>query len=902
MNHEGFRFDTSPERLARLRSQVEGVVRTARDRFDRGEESRSISEELSRDIDGCLVKTLEETFKTLAAQDRDAISQTFSLVAVGGSGRGDPAPYSDVDLLFLTDPQLPAIGRQWLEQVIRDFWDSGWKLGHSVRTINECLSAAIEDNQIATSLIETRLLWGSDPLHQSLRQKFKTKIVRPRWKMLCAASVANRAEERENNGGAVLSLVPDVKRACGGLRDAHFVRWLTFWEFGTPDLDELVIRGVISESELLNVRHAVDYLSRIRMDLHFEAGQPQDVLTRDEQLRMAKKFGFQETAGQRPVERFMRNYFEHAMRLSRLAQRLELRHEKQPLTSKLIGLVDTPHKEKDGFRVGRDGIDVIPAARKKLLTDPDMMIRLFYLSAMYNQLPKPELLDSLRRALPSLSFELSSEGARRFREILARSLSLETVLRTMNETGLLERIIPDVSNAHFLLQFNQYHSYTVDEHTFRAIGRLCSFRDDEGELGTVYRSIRHPEVVHLAMLLHDLGKGFEEDHSEVGRRIAQRISANLQFTTSQQEQVALLVHKHLVMPNTAFWRDTTDPRVLLDFSREVGSVENLKMLYVLTASDVWSVGPEVWTDWKGELLSGLYERTLQTLSGEGGPVQEAKVRAERKTEIMQSILRDTSLDPEREEDWLDSEFDTLPLHYLLANSAREIASDLERVALLKPESVVVEGSYHGETESVEYRIFLSPELAAGCFHRIAGGLTALRMEILAAHICTTTRGIVVDRFIVKDNDFEGTVPFSRIGEVGKLLEQIIRGERPLKPLFTKKTRFAPAQAAESYANQPTKLIIDNDSSDRCTVVDVFTLDRKGLLHALSRVIFEQGLSVDLARIGTHLEQVVDVFYVTDEKGAKLEDEQRLGTLHASLKVLLDSLDRGDDVLDFDDEE
>jgi [protein-PII] uridylyltransferase len=899
MTPEGLRFDPNPERLARLRGQVEAVAGRARERFASGAECDLIARELSCEIDQCLVETLQDTFALLAPDQKAEAEQTVALLAVGGSGRGEPAPFSDVDLLFLVDPSVSPTGRAWLEQVIRDFWDSGWKLGHSVRTIDQCLAAAGEDHQVATSLIETRRLWGSDRLHQALSRSFATKFARPRWKSCCAESLANRIDEREKHGGAVLSLVPDVKRACGGLRDWQLVRWLTFWEFGTPDPEALVARGVITEGDLYEARHAVKYLCRIRTDLHFEAGHCQDVLTRDEQLRLAAKFGFQETAGQRPVERFMRHYFERAMSLWRLARRLELRHARKPLKSKLIGLVDSPHKEKDGFRVGRDGIDVTPVARDKLLSDSDMMLRLFYLAAMYNQPPKPDLLDSVRQALPSLTFRLTPQGARRFREILARSLSLETVLRLMNETGLLERIVPDVSNARFLLQFNQYHSYTVDEHTFRAIGRLCSLRHDPGELGQVYRSIRHPEVVHLAMLLHDLGKGFEEDHSEVGKRIAERIGEQLRFSPVQREQLALLVHKHLLMPNTAFWRDTTDPRVLLAFSRDVGSVETLKMLYVLTAADVWAVGPGVWTDWKAELLSGLYQRALQTLSGDGGPLQEERVRAERKREIMQSLLRDTSLDPVREEEWVETEIETLPLHYLLEHSARDIAADLERVALLKPGRVLVEGAYQAETELVEYRIYLAPELAAGCFHRIAGGLSALRMEILAAHICTTTRGVVVDRFTVKDNDFEGEVPIHRIDEVGKILAEIIRGERPLKPLLSRKSRFASAGDKESYANQPTKLVVDNDSSDRCTVVDVFTRDRRGLLHALARAIFEEGLSVELARIGTHLEQVVDVFYLTDEQGRKLEDKQRLDALREKLATLLEGLENGEDPLDFE---
>jgi [protein-PII] uridylyltransferase len=332
------------------------------------------------------------------------------------------------------------------------------------------------------------------------------------------------------------------------------------------------------------------------------------------------------------------------------------------------------------------------------------------------------------------------------------------------------------------------------------------------------------------------------------------------------------------------------PKVLLDFSREVGSHENLKMLFVLTKADVTAVGPGVWTDWKSELLIGLYERTAETFTSESGPLQEKKIREEKRDEILESLLRDTSIDPEREEDWLAREFETLPLHYLVETPARQIALDLENVTRMKPESTHVEGSWEEDTGLVEYRLYVSPELAPGCFHRIAGALTGLRMDIMTAHLCTTSRGWVVDRFVVEDNDFEGPVPYERILDVSRTLEKVIRGEQSVLPMLGGGGRFQKLRETKTYAQQPTRLVIDNESSDRCTVVDVFAIDRPGLLYALGRTIFQCGYSVELAKIGTHLEQIVDVFYITTSAGQKLDDIESMNHLRNELQLVIDSLE------------
>ncbi len=882
-----FPVPSTPERIERLRQGARRIVETVRARLSEPDATAvDAALQQSNLTDDFLRQTLAETLALVPEGTAAKIEASFALVAVGGSGRRDPAPYSDVDLLFLVDAALPRIGREWIEQLIRDLWDAGLSLGHSVRTPKECLAAALEDVQFATSLIEARRLWGSSALFDEMHRKFRRRVVRSRHKVFCERAIAERVAERDKHGGAVLSLVPDVKKSRGGLRDLHLLRWLAFAEFDSLDLSVLVERGLFTDEDLVNLRHAREYLSKIRARLHLQAGKAQDVLTRDEQLRLAEEYGFQPTIGQRPVERFMQSYFRYSSLISRLAQRMIARYQSRSLTDRIVGYVAS-HRAEHRFLVRWDGIDVLPRYKAELLRDAEQIMRLFTLAALYGLPPKAELVEEIRRELPASRFDLTPEIAQRFRRILKTSALLGPILRTLDEAGMLERLIPDFAHAHCLLQFNQYHSYTVDEHTFRAVEILTSFARDEGPLGRAYRSIAHPEVVHLAMLLHDLGKGFPEDHCEVGKRIAARIGPRLGFSDEQTDQLVRLIEFHLVMPNTAFWRDISDPRVLLDFSRIVGSAEVLKMQFVMTAADVAAVGPGVWTDWKAGLLAELYRRTLRILSGDGDPLHEREIRGDCKARVLAILLRDSSLDPMAEEAWLDREFDTLPLSYLVETDAARIASDLESISRLNPRDIAVDAAAIPEKQLVEYRVLIAPEYSAGCFHRICGVLTALRMEIHTAQICTTTQGVVVDRFLVSDPDFSGEIPPERIDDVRRTLLRVITGELPVRELFMRKSRFARTRNPTPYAEQPTRLNLDNDSSERCTLIEVFAHDRQGLLFELSNAIYEAGLSVELAKIGTHMEQVVDVFYVKQAEGGKLEDAERLERLRGKLEQILE---------------
>jgi [protein-PII] uridylyltransferase len=371
--------------------------------------------------------------------------------------------------------------------------------------------------------------------------------------------------------------------------------------------------------------------------------------------------------------------------------------------------------------------------RKDTCRDLESVLRLYRAAALYGVLPAPELVEALQRYAPELSRSLSSRSARLFLDILGCTRHLGAVLRSMFKTGVLECVLPAMAHARGLLQFNQYHSYTVDEHTLRAAEAVGQFDLDDSPLGTAYRSIPRKQMLHLALVLHDLGKGFDEDHSDVGLRIAEDVADRLFLDAQERDVLTFLVHKHLLMAHLAFRRDIADPDVLLPFSREVGTPDTLRMLYVLTAADIQAVGPGVWTDWKAELLSELFGRVMMIVSGKPYRFHEAERLKALKEHVKSSIV---PVGPQEEREqlfaWIDRQMDALPAHYWSSTPAARIAQDLQNLQHLQPGELQAEGVYDAETGTVEYRVLAHRDLAGGCFHKLTGALTAKRMEILSA--------------------------------------------------------------------------------------------------------------------------------------------------------------------------
>ena len=889
------------ERVQLQKARLQLLRDQARERYAGGAPGLRVAAVICEMTDGLIGQLFTEVLAPLSEAARALVTQQVAMIAVGGTGRGELAPYSDVDLLFLHVPRCDERLIGAISQAVRDCWDAGIKLGHSVRTPGDALAAAKADPQFATALVEARLLWGNESLFSSFKSKFYRQIARGRYREFFREIVASREAERDQFGETERQLQPDVKRSPGGLRDIHLVRWLGFAAYGTSDLDMLRLEGALPREDAQALVAAQEFITRVRVDLHFAAGKAQEVLTREEQLRLAELHQVAGLAAQRPVERFMQLYFRHAAAVADIAGRFAARHRPNSWRSRILQTL-LSHRSNHIFRVSAKEIDVIPRSRESVCSTLESLLNLYELAGLYSVELTPEMVEVVRQAVPRLSRSVSPKSARLFLSILRRVGQVGRLLRDLYRVGILEIVLPEMSHARCLLQFNQYHSYTVDEHCLRAVEAAEEFDSDAGPLGVAYRQIRHKDVLHLALLLHDLGKGFEEDHSDVGRRLAHHVAERLGLSAHQAEMLEFLVHKHLMMAHLAFRRDLSDPDMLMRFSRDVGSPELLRMLFVLTACDMTAVGPGTWTNWKAELLTELFERTMQVLSGVPPKFRQAERVREIATAV-RSLLGAASPGPVLPASTAASadrarvtqrppvsNLELLPLHYLTETPPEQIASDLVAIGQLGPNEVFARGNYDPETRTVEYRVITRDTVGSGLFHKATGALTAKGLEILSANICTTAEGVVIDSFRVHDWDHAGPVPDFRLHEVEAAIADVLTGRTSVEYLFQRNRRLLRQQELQLF-REPTRVVIDNDSSERFTIVDVFAHDRRGLLYTIASTLLELGLSVSLAKIATRLDQVLDVFYVTDRDGGKLQDEARLTSIPEVLAARIDEFER-----------
>jgi len=492
---------------------------------------------------------------------------------------------------------------------------------------------------------------------------------------------------------------------------------------------------------------------------------------------------------------------------------------------------------------------------------------------LYNMPIDHDTWDAVRQAAAAAGGardDIDTETRSRFLALFSRPGSLADALRRLHEVGLLERIIPQFAHARHLLQFNNYHKYTVDEHCIVAVERAVELAADEGWLGTVWRQINRKRTVLLALLIHDLGKGFVEDHSELGARMARDVAARLALPADEAAIIEFLVLKHLAMAHIAFRRDVGDASIVVRFACDVGSPEVLRMLTVLTAADVSAVGPGTWTRWKADLLGDLYFRTLGYLDGES-----PSVVAERHVRTLRQLLAGLG-----EDDPVVRLARELPLAYLRDTEPKLIVEELRQLTRLPERGVVVSTRWQPETSTVAITVGTRETVAPGVFHRVTGAITSQRLEILSADIHTLEDGLVLDHFIVQDPDYSGEPPADRLDEIADSIRAALRADRA--PSFTRRWNpFAPL--ANPTTQLPVRVLFDNESSEHTTILEVFAHDSAGLLYAIAKALFEAGLSVRAAKIGTYLDQVVDAFHVTDAEGGKVVDGERLAAIRRTVE-------------------
>ena len=822
-----------------------------------------------------IVRALADLADTILLAIFEEASTTQSaggvcLVALGGYGRRELAPYSDIDLMFLYSPSCAVKAKAVSTLVLHALWDLGFQVGHSLRSIDECLAMSKADLIVRTSLMEARSLAGEQQLFTAFSKAYWEQLFGKAVQQFLTEKLEERRQEYGRFGATNFLLEPNVKKSRGGLRDIHFLQWVGLARYGISSYPDLVRTGKLASGDASALLEAQEFLRRVRNELHFYAGRAQDILTFDEQLRIAGLWGFVNAPHLLSVEQFMQQYYRNSTRVSDVADQFVAAATIRSFWQRLAARLPARRIERV-FVLTRDEITVPAAHRSEFMVDGPRILRLFQLAQLYALSISQDLLQELTERLPAVpdaSF-LTEDASQRVLAILAGPWRVTETLSLMHRVRLLERLIPAFGPVRGLMQFNAYHKYTVDHHSLLAVGQAEHIGAGQDLLAQVYCDIKRKDLLHLAILLHDVGKGQAEDHSLVGERIAREAAERLRLGEHETRLLTFLVRYHLLMSHIAFRRDPSDPKVVLGFARQVGTVEALKMLYVLTAADISAVGPDVLTRWKETLLSELYLKTLQELSGEdaSGATTLARLKEDNATAVRQRL--EGQLPPE----WVRGQLQAWPERSLALMPAERIAAHLRWVWKLAEAQVLVEIEYEAALRTTEYTVYTRDSLTPGIFSKIAGVLAAKGLQILDAQIATLADGIVIDSFRVADGDYQHGPPPHRMADVREAIVSVLEGRRAVESLVEEATRFGSARHGVPL-REPTVVQVDTETSDRYTILDVFADDRQGLLYVITRAIFDLGLSVHAARISTKLDQIVDVFYVTDQGGDKVDDPER----------------------------
>ncbi len=818
-------------------------------------------------------------------------AERMTVIATGGYGRGLLAPGSDIDLLFVLPYKQTAWGESVAEAVLYCLWDMGLKVGHATRSVNECIRQARSDMTIRTALLESRYLLGDATLYSELKARFDKEVVQGTAPEFVAAKLAEREERHRRAGQSRYLVEPNVKDGKGGLRDLHTLFWIAKYVYRVREPEELIERGVFDAEEYRLFRRCEDFLWSVRCNMHFLAGRAEERLSFDIQREIAVRLGYTEHPGLRDVERFMKHYFLIAKDVGDLTAILcagleERQAKPAPVLSRVIARLRPARgqqrlTETDDFVIDNNRINIARADVFK--RDPVNLIRLFHLAQKHNLAIRPEAMRAATRSLHLINLQLreDKEANRLFLEILTSKNEAETVLRRMNEAGVLGKFVRAFGRIVAMMQFNMYHHYTVDEHLIRCIGVLNEIERGENRdvalASELIRTIQpeHRTVLYVALFLHDIAKGRIEDHSIAGARIARRFCPRLGLGAAETELVAWLVEVHLVMSTVAQSRDLSDRKTIENFAAVVQSLERMKLLTILTTADIRAVGPGVWNGWKAQLIRTLYYETEPVLTGGFSEVNRAERVALAKAEFRAQMA-----------DWPEATLDAYlarhyPAYWLKVDLAHKVAhARFVRTTQEAGKRLATSVGFDVERGVTELTVFAPDH--PWLLSIIAGACALAGANIVDAQIYTTTDGLALDTIAVSREFEHDEDEARRAGRICDTIEKAVRGQIRLPEVVPK--RAPPKGRLKAFAIEP-EVTINNQWSRRYTVVEVTGLDRPGLLYELTSTLSKLNLNIASAHVATFGERVVDVFYVTDLLGAKIATPTRQAAIKRPLLAL-----------------
>jgi [protein-PII] uridylyltransferase len=803
-------------------------------------------------------------------------AEKLSIISVGGYGRREMAPFSDVDLLFLTPYKMTPWAENVIETVLYLLWDLKLKVGHSSRSIKDCLRLGGDDYTIRTAMLEHRFVCGDINLASQLNEKLWKNLFSGTAKDFISAKLIERENRHEKHGQRYM-VEPNVKEGKGGLRDLQSLYWIAKYVYQTQNIGDLVDLNVFRSDEYLQFEQAEEFLWAVRCQMHHLADRAIEQLSFDLQVEVASAMGYHDSRDQRAVEIFMQDYFRHATRVGDLTRifltSLEAVHAKdEPLLERIF---KRKPKIDNDYIVIHNRLAI--RSEKEFLTNPINLLKLFSEALRTGLLIHPNAmrLVSANLAMVNNEFRASTEAQQIFLELLLKHGNPERALRRMNELGFLAKFIPEFEPIVAMMQFNMYHSYTVDEHTIQCLKTLAQI--EKGELveelpiaSSILKDGVNRKVIYIALLLHDIGKGRSADHSILGAKIAKQVSPRLGLNKQETETVEWLVRYHLLMSDMAQKRDISDPRTVRDFAKAVQSVKRLNLLTVLTVCDVRSVGPDTWNNWKATLIRQLYAETKAIL--EQGA--EALNRENRMTEAKKALREKLS-----EWDNKDIKIETgrhyppywqgfqVDAQFVFAKLLRNLGADEIKIELTP------------DTDRDATRICFALSDHPGIFSRLAGALALVGANVVDARSYTSKDGFATAAFWIQDGDGS---PYNqaRFSRLRQMIEKTLSGEVITREAIKERDKF---KKREKAFKVPTSITFDNEGSEIYTIIEVDTRDRPGLLFDLTRTLANMNVYIASAVIATYGEQVVDSFYVKDMFGLKFHSESKQKKLEQNLR-------------------
>jgi len=843
--------------------------------------------------DGLITTALRVSGTLLHPLPNPTAGERIAVIAVGGYGRGEMAPFSDVDLLFLTPYKITAWAESVIESMLYILWDLKLKVGHASRTIRDCIRLGSEDFTIRTAMLEHRFLAGDAELADKLAETLRNDLFAGTEREFVEAKLEER-EARHLKQGQRYMVEPNVKEGKGGLRDLQSLFWIAKYVHGVHDTAELVTLDVFRPDEYQRFTEAEDFLWAVRSHLHLAAGRATEQLTFDRQAEVAERMGYQDRAGRRGVEIFMQAYFRHATAVGDLTRifltKLEAAHTKgAPLLERIFR---RKPRVKPGYSVIHNRMGI--ADPDAFLADKLNLLRLFEEGLRTGMLIHPDAMRLVTANLDLIDDDMrqNKEARRIFLDLLLKHGNPERALRRMNELGVLAAFVPEFEPIVAMMQFNMYHSYTVDEHIIQCIANLAQI--ERGELieelpiaSGILKDGINRKVLYVALLVHDLGKGRSEDHSILGARLARKIAPRLGLTKAESETVEWLVRYHLLMSDMAQKRDIADPRTVRDFAKAVKEVKRLDLLTVLTVCDIRGVGPDVWNNWKAALIRALYRQTRNALENGMEDLNRENRGAEAKKALRTALP-----------DWSKAALKTeTARHYDPYWQGLHVTAHVDFARMLRelkdsgdPADIIIH-LYPDEDRDATRACFVMGD-HPGIFTRVVGALALVGANIVDARSYTTKDGYVTDAFWIQDAEgrpYESAL----LARLTKMIHRTLKGEVVARDALKSRDKI---KKREKAFRVPTHITFDNEGSEIYTIIEVDTRDRPGLLYDLARTLAESNVYIANAVIATFGEQVVDTFYVKDMFGLKYHSVSKQKTLEKKLRTAItEGVQRAEDV-------